>query len=100
MWRHILPNAMVATLTFLPALADPFAYIYSKKKLDQNMHWYEKNILGSGPFKLVEFQVGQSLKGERNPDYFHPGQPYLDGFVAIFAPKQSVRLDTSRMLIG
>src|SRR5215831_10615575 len=82
-----------ATLTFLPALADPFAYIYSRKKLDQNMHWYEKNILGSGPFKLVEFQVGQSLKGERNPDYYHPGQPYLDGFVAIFAPKQSVRLD-------
>ena len=82
-----------ATLTFLPALADPFAYIYSKKKLDQNMHWYEKNILGSGPFKLVEFQVGQALKGERNPDYYHPGQPYLDGFVAIFAPKPSVRLD-------
>ena len=82
-----------ATLTFLPALADPFAYIYSKQKLDQNMHWYEKNIMGSGPFKLVEFQVGQSLKGERNPDYYHPGQPYLDGFVAIFAPKQSVRLD-------
>ena len=43
-----------ATLTFLPALADPYAYIYSKKKLDQDMHWYEKNIMGSGPFKLTE----------------------------------------------
>ena len=82
-----------ATLTFLPALADPFAYIYSKKKLDQDMHWYEKNIMGSGPFKLVDYQIGQSIKGERNPGYYHPGQPYLDGFVAIFAPKQSVRTD-------
>jgi peptide/nickel transport system substrate-binding protein len=85
-----------ATLTFLPALADPYAYIYSKKKLDQDMHWYEKNIMGSGPFKLTEYQIGQSIKGERNPDYYHPGQPYLDGFVAIFAPKQSVRTDAMR----
>src|SRR5215813_7848055 len=82
-----------ATLTFLPALADPYAYIYSQQKLDQDMHWYEKNILGSGPFKLVDYQIGQSIKGERNPDYYHPGQPYLDGFVGIFAPKQAVRTD-------
>jgi peptide/nickel transport system substrate-binding protein len=85
-----------ATLTFLPALADPYTYIYSKQKLDQDMHWYEKNILGSGPFKLTEYQIGQSIKGERNPDYYHPNQPYLDGFVAIFAPKQSVRTDAIR----
>jgi peptide/nickel transport system substrate-binding protein len=82
-----------ATLTFVPALADPFAYVYSKKKLDEDMHWYEKNIMGSGPFKLVDYQVGQSIKGERNSDYYHPGRPYLDGFAAIFAPKQAVRTD-------
>jgi peptide/nickel transport system substrate-binding protein len=85
-----------ATLSFLPALADPFAYIYSKKILVQNMHWYEKNIMGSGPFKLTEYQIGQSIKGERNPDYYHLGQPYLDGFVAIFSPKQAVRTDAIR----
>jgi peptide/nickel transport system substrate-binding protein len=84
------------TLTFLPALADPYAYVYSKKKLDQDMHWYEKNIMGSGPFKLSEYQIGQSIKGERFADYYHPGQPYLDGFVAIFAPKQTVRTDAIR----
>lgn len=85
-----------ATLTFLPALADPFAYIYSKKILDQNMHWYEKNIMGSGPFKLADYQIGQSIKGERNPDYYRPGKPYLDGFIAILAPKQAVRADAIR----
>src|SRR6516225_8167645 len=92
----VLFKLKFATLTFLPALADPFAYIYSKKILDQDMHWYEKNIMGSGPFKLTEFQIGQSIKGERNPDYYHPGQTYLDGFVAIFAPKQAVRTDAIR----
>src|SRR4029077_9219353 len=29
-----------ATTTFLPALADPFAYIYSKAKLDADPHFY------------------------------------------------------------
>src|SRR5262245_33873540 len=92
----LLIRLKFATLSFLPALADPFAYIYSKKILDQDMHWYEKNIMGSGPFKLVDYQIGQSIKGERNSDYYHPGQPYLDGFVGIFAPKQAVRTDAIR----
>ena len=26
---------------YVAALADPLAYIYSKKILDQDMHWYE-----------------------------------------------------------
>ena len=52
--------------------------------------------MGSGPFRFVEYQIGQSMKGERNPDYYHPGLPYLDGFTAIFAPKQSVIIDAIR----
>ncbi|MGC2415345.1 MAG: ABC transporter substrate-binding protein [Stellaceae bacterium] len=85
-----------ATTTFLPALADPFAYIYEKAKLDKDQHWYEKNVLGSGPFKFVSYEAGQSIKGERNPDYYHKGLPYLDGFVGIYAPKQATRLDAIR----
>ena len=85
-----------ATLSFMPALADPYAYIYSKAILDKDQHWYEKNIMGSGPFKFLSFDVGQSIKGVRNPDYYHKGQPYLDGFIGIYAPKQAVRLDAIR----
>ena len=84
------------TMSFLPSLADPWNFIFSKKRLDQDMHWYEKNILGSGPFKLDTFTIGQSVKGVRNADYYHSGQPYLDGFTAIFAPKQSVRVEAIR----
>src|SRR5262249_33234593 len=40
--------------------------------------------------------TGQLIKGVRNPDYYHPGQPYLDGFTAIYAPKQAVRIDAIR----
>src|SRR5207302_850673 len=52
-----------ATDAFLPALADPYSWIYRKEVLDKDPRWYETNILGSGPFKFVEYQVGQSIKG-------------------------------------
>src|SRR5690348_7061255 len=84
------------TTAFLPALADPFAWIYKKEILDKDPHWYEKNIMGSGPFKFVSYEVGQSIKGVRNPDYYHKGQPYLDAIEGIFTPKQSVRTDALR----
>jgi peptide/nickel transport system substrate-binding protein len=85
-----------ATSAFLPALADPYAFIYQKKVLDNDPHWYERNILGSGPFKFVDYEVGQSIKGARNPDYYHKGLPYLDEIIGIYAPKQATRIDALR----
>jgi peptide/nickel transport system substrate-binding protein len=85
-----------ATAAFLPALADPFNWIYKKEILNRDPHWYEKNVLGSGPFKLAAFETGQSIAGVRNPDYYHQGLPYLDGFTAIYAPKQAVRFAAIR----
>jgi peptide/nickel transport system substrate-binding protein len=84
------------TTTFLPSLADPYAFIYPKAILDKDPHWFEKNVMGSGPFRFVSYDIGQSIKGERNPDYYHKGEPYLDGFVGIYAPKQAVRIDAIR----
>ena len=85
-----------ATSAFLPALADPYNWIYQKKMLDKDIHWYEHNILGSGPFKFAGYEAGQLIKGVRNPDYYHKGLPYLDGFIGIYAPKQAVQLDAIR----
>ena len=85
-----------ATAAFLPALADPYAFIYQKQVLDKDPHWYEKNIRGSGPFRFKEYQVGQSISGVRNPDYYHKGLPHLDGFIGIFADKQATRVSAIR----
>src|ERR1700752_3141367 len=75
-----------ATSAFLPALADPFNWIYQKKILEKDPHWYEHNIMGSGPFVFEKYEAGQSISGKRNPHYYHKGLPYLDGFVGIYAP--------------
>jgi peptide/nickel transport system substrate-binding protein len=35
--------------------------------------------IGTGPFKFVEFKPNESIKVMRNPDYWKPDRPYLDG---------------------
>jgi len=35
--------------------------------------------IGTGPFKFVEYKPNQSIKVVRNPNYWKPGRPYLDG---------------------
>ncbi|MCP5149234.1 MAG: ABC transporter substrate-binding protein [Ectothiorhodospiraceae bacterium] len=87
---------------FLPALATPFNAIYSKKDLDEHgMQWHAKNINGSGPFMFVTEQAGAFVEGKRYPGYHHKGAdgqplPYLDGFKAIQAPKEAVRVQAIR----
>src|SRR6516162_1368466 len=85
-----------ATSAFLPALARPFNWIYKKAILEKDPRWYEKNILGSGPFQFAGYETGQSIKGVRNPEYYHNGLPHLDGFIGIYAAKQAVRVDAIR----
>jgi peptide/nickel transport system substrate-binding protein len=85
-----------ATAAFLPALADPYAFIYKKAIIEKDPHWYERNIMGSGPFRFKEYQAGQSIEGVRNPDYYRPGLPYLDGYIGLFADKQAVRVAALR----
>ena len=81
---------------FIPALASPYNFIYPKRMLDKDIHWFEKNILGSGPFTFVQRQPGAFIEGRRNPNYHHKGKPYLDGFRAIFAKNQSERVEAIR----
>ncbi|HXE87109.1 MAG TPA: ABC transporter substrate-binding protein [Hyphomicrobiaceae bacterium] len=81
---------------FIPVLATPYNFIYSKAKLDVDQHWYEKNVMGSGPFVFDEWQAGAVTKGKKNPNYYHPGKPYLDGFEAIIAKTQTLRVQAIR----
>jgi peptide/nickel transport system substrate-binding protein len=45
---------------------------------------YANKPVGTGPFKFVEWQKGQYIRLDRNPDYRVSGQPYLDRIVVRF----------------
>jgi peptide/nickel transport system substrate-binding protein len=81
---------------FIPSLATPYNFVYSKAKLDADPHWYEKNVMGSGPFVFESREAGAVVRGKRNPNYHHKGKPYLDGFEAIFAKTQTLRVQAIR----
>jgi peptide/nickel transport system substrate-binding protein len=45
--------------------------------------------IGTGPFKFVEYKPNQGVKIVRNPDYWKPGRPYLDGIEWTIIPNRS-----------
>jgi peptide/nickel transport system substrate-binding protein len=48
--------------------------------------------IGTGPFKFVEYRPGQDIKFARNPDYWKPGLPYLDGVEYTIIPNRSTAI--------
>ena len=50
-----------------------------------------QNPVGTGPFKFVEFKPNEVVKTTRNPDYWKPGRPYLDGIEWHIMPDRSTR---------
>ncbi len=90
-------NLKYASGAFIPALATPYNFVYSKKDLDEHGYaWHQKNINGTGAFTFVEHKPGAYVEGKKYENYHHKGQPYLDGYRAISAPKMAVRLQAIR----
>jgi peptide/nickel transport system substrate-binding protein len=65
--------------SFLTNLAHPTNFIFAKKHLDQDIHYYKNQTFGSGPFKMKNYVRGSVIELERNPAYWKPGLPYMDG---------------------
>ena len=43
-----------------------------------------QHLNGTGPFKFVEWVQGDHFTLTRNPNYWNPGKPYLDGITVSF----------------
>jgi len=82
--------------SFIANLSSPWNWIYKADILSRDIHWYEKNVMGTGPFKFVEYVRGSHWVGKKNPDYWDKGKPYLDGFRAIFIQDASAQVAAIR----
>lgn len=54
------------------------AIIPKQECLDAGEEWGYSVVIGTGPFRFVEWTPGERAVYERNPDYFREGLPYLD----------------------
>jgi peptide/nickel transport system substrate-binding protein len=66
-------------------------HIYGDGQDPKNHPRNNENLVGSGPFKLVEFVPGQHVIMERYDGYWEEGLPYLDRIVARIVPDSSSR---------
>jgi peptide/nickel transport system substrate-binding protein len=48
--------------------------------------------IGTGPFKFEDYKPNQYIKIARNPDYWKPGRPYLDGIEYDIIPNRSTAI--------
>lgn len=62
--------------SFIALLASGFTPIYPCHVSPRDMR---SHPIGTGPFKFVEFKPNEVIRVTRNPDYWKPGRPYLDG---------------------
>src|SRR5438270_7289721 len=61
---------------FIALLASGYSPVYPCHVTPAQMR---QHPIGTGPFKFVEFKPNEHIKVVRNPDYWKPGRPYLDG---------------------
>ncbi|HXG15602.1 MAG TPA: ABC transporter substrate-binding protein [Calidithermus sp.] len=53
---------------------------------------FNRKPVGTGPFRIAEAVKGSHYVLERNPDYWKPGQPYLDRVVLRVMPNPAARV--------
>jgi len=82
--------------SFLANLASPWNFLYKADILEKDPRWYEKNIMGTGPFTFVEYVAGSHWVGKKNPNYFMKGRPYLDGYRAVIIRDTAPRVASVR----
>lgn len=54
------------------------------------------DMVGTGPYRFVSHQVGISIDLERNPNYFIPERPYLDGIRFYVIPDRNAAFNYTR----
>ena len=60
--------------SFLANLASPWNFIYKADILAKDPRWYEKNIMGTGPFTYVEYVASYPLGGQKKSELFYERQ--------------------------
>src|SRR5260370_1300574 len=75
--------------SFIALLASGWSAVYPCHVSPRDMRGHP---IGTGPFKFVEFKPNERIRVTRNPDYWKPGRPNLDGIDWVIVPSLSTRI--------
>ena len=63
-----------------------------QEAIDAGAEWGKSVVIGTGPFKFVEWNQGQNVIFERHPEYYREGLPYLDRVELSLNVEESVQM--------
>ena len=66
---------------------------FSAQWLSRTADFDPTNPIGTGPFKLVEWNRNQNIKFVKNEDYWREGLPYLDELTLVMVPDLTTRIN-------
>ncbi|MBV9826985.1 MAG: ABC transporter substrate-binding protein [Alphaproteobacteria bacterium] len=75
--------------SILEMIASGLTAVYPCHVTPQQMR---QHPIGTGPFKFVEYKPNQAIKLVKNPDYWKPGRPYLDGVEYTIIPNRATAM--------
>src|SRR5262249_44766361 len=74
---------------FVALLASGYSPVYP---CDVAPAQLRQHPIGTGPFKFVSYKPNESIRLDRNPDYWKPDLPYLNGIEWTIIPNRSTSL--------
>ncbi|MBI3031652.1 MAG: ABC transporter substrate-binding protein [Candidatus Rokubacteria bacterium] len=90
--------------TFVTAMSSVWCRVPAKHILEKYGDMMRPEaLIGTGPFKLKQYVRGNLIELERNPLYFDPALPYLDGvktFILKDAAAQLTAAKTGRIMLS
>lgn len=86
----LIINLKTADASFLSALMGGSLSIVPKEVVEENGDLMQV-MVGTGPFRFVEYVPNTEVKLERNPDYWDAPLPYLDELIIQIIPDNTAR---------
>jgi peptide/nickel transport system substrate-binding protein len=81
---------------FLANLGATFCKVVPHEVVDQKGDMKEGPVIGSGPWIMGDFDKGQSLKMNRNPDHYRKDRPFVDAVQFFRLPDPGAALNAVR----
>jgi peptide/nickel transport system substrate-binding protein len=90
----ITTNKPVAYLT--ASLTGPLTVIFARETQERSGGLKAAPPIGTGPFVVSDYRPRSAIVMDKNPNYFLPGRPYLDGVDMPYLPDRATSVAAFR----
>lgn len=79
-------NQLIYSYGWLPIFSKQAWDKAGSGNVEKSKEWARSNVIGTGPFKLVEYRRDNYIRWARNENYWQAGKPHLDAIYVRYIP--------------